>query len=474
MSHTGNMHELNTLQATLDQVTELMAGLEAVQQEVTRLSEVAQGTLQFLAADISLLTHLDQRRLAIEQGPYPSSAQFIPEEAAPSKEELASANQGLSAQDSEVQVIEVNSVPDERDPVMTIIDNHLDLGALEPAQSCRAGGATGGDLSNTYEILPEVLGTGAFGVVQVARHRKTQAKLAVKITLTAAYDEIDREIAMLRALHHTNIISIVDVFQTGAFNYIYMPMLSGGNLTQYVAQHGLLSESEALFVAYQTLLALDYLHMRGIVHRDLKPENLLLTSHDSYPHVVLADFGLARAFNEGCMMKTMCGTILYMAPEVLEASYGQGVGYTCAADCWSLGVTLYVVVTGRHPFTSSWDLEDGQVMRRQLKRETVEFPDHVWNPEFSLDAQVFVEKLLRSNPKERMTVEEALESDWVDLDFEWLRNKYATTVHPQLVKTTPRPESVRLSCMSPYRLHPPQQDLSSIDAITEQGSGKHS
>ncbi|KAG0195288.1 hypothetical protein BGX28_001779, partial [Mortierella sp. GBA30] len=325
------------------------------------------------------------RRLAIQQGPYPSSASIIPEEAAPSEEVLASANQGLAAQDSEVQVIVVSSVPDECDPVMAIIDDYLDLAAQESDQGCRAGEAAGestggestggesagGDLSETYEILPEVLGTGAYGVVQVARHRKTQAQLEVKIVVNTSHDEIDREVAMLRGLDHSNIISIVDVF-----NYIFMPKLSGGNLGEYVAQHGLLSEGEALFVAYQTLLALDYLHVRDIVHRDIRPENLLLTSRGSYPHVVLADFGLARAFDQVCPMKSMCGTVLYMAPEVLEATFGQGVGYTCAADCWSLGVMLYVVVTGLHPITSNWALEDGQIMRRQLRMETVEFPDH--------------------------------------------------------------------------------------------------
>ncbi|KAG0364932.1 Meiosis-specific serine/threonine-protein kinase mek1 [Gamsiella multidivaricata] len=180
------------------------------------------------------------------------------------------------------------------------------------------------------------------------------AQLAVKIMDRIRYGvpeysggtDIEKEVTILRTVDHANIVPVVDTIKTTRYIYIFMQMVTGGDLFDYIVKNGPLSELEAKFVAYQTLLALQYLHNINISHRDLKPENLLLTSTTKYPRVLLTDFGMARQFEQGRLMNTMCGTFAYMAPEVFDVKHAKGSGYGYTADCWSLGVTLYVVLSG--------------------------------------------------------------------------------------------------------------------------------
>ncbi|KAF9287910.1 Calcium/calmodulin-dependent protein kinase type 1D [Mortierella alpina] len=177
---------------------------------------------------------------------------------------------------------------------------------------------------------------------------------------------IEKEIAILQSIDHANIIAVVDVIKTPRYMYIFMQMLPGGDLFDYIVKYGPLSELEAKFAIYQILQALQHLHQLNISHRDLKPENLLLASAKKYARLVLTDFGMARQFDKKYCMNTMCGTYAYMAPEVLEVQFIESPGYSCAADCWSLGITLYMILTGAHPFTSHHASEDEEGMRQAL------------------------------------------------------------------------------------------------------------
>ncbi|KAF9940602.1 Checkpoint kinase 2 [Mortierella alpina] len=292
-------------------------------------------------------------------------------------------------------------------------------------------------LQRSYQILPRTLGTGSFAQVNVAIHRKSWLTLAVKIMDRIRFripqhsggTNIEKEVAILQSIDHANIIAIVDVIKTPRYIYIFMQMLPGGDLFDYLVKNGPLSELEAKFAIYQVLQALQHLHQLNISHRDLKPENLLLASAKKYARLVLTDFGMAREFDKEFWMNTMCGTYAYMAPEVLEVQFVESPGYSCAADCWSLGITLYMILTGVHPFTAHHASEDEKGMRQALYTRDVEFPRRHWK-HISMEACILIRNLLAFDSDERWTVDQALSSDWIQKDIGWLRHKYRETVLP--------------------------------------------
>ncbi|KAF9372563.1 Checkpoint kinase 2 [Podila verticillata] len=293
------------------------------------------------------------------------------------------------------------------------------------------------EVEKTYQILPRTLGQGTFAKVQVAIHRKTKVQLAVKIMDCIRFGvpensggtDIENEVAILQSIDHPNIVPIVDVIKTRKFIYIFLQMLTGGDLFDYVVKAGPLPNMEAKFVAYQVLQALKYLHERNISHRDLKPENLLLTSSGKFPQIMLADFGMAREQMRNRLMSTMCGTFAYMAPEVFDIKYAKRPGYGHTADCWSLGVSLYVLLSGAHPFTDEYATADEKTMRDKMcgGHVVLHFPGHFWKGS-SADARSLVRGLLATNPEDRLTVNDALASDWISHDLRWLEQKYEEVV----------------------------------------------
>ncbi|KAF9384383.1 Serine/threonine-protein kinase D2, partial [Mortierella sp. AD011] len=265
---------------------------------------------------------------------------------------------------------------------------------------------------------------GTFAKVYVAVHRKTKVQLAVKIMDRVRFGgpeysggtNVEQEVAILQTIDHANIVPVVDVIKTTRYIYIFMQMLTGGDLFDYILKSGPMPELEAKFTAYQILQALKHLQEMNISHRDLKPENLLLTSTVKYPRVLLTDFGMAREFCSANLMNTMCGTFAYMAPEVFDVKHAHGPGYGYSADCWSFGVTLYVILSGTHPFTADYATEDEKTM-------SVAFPSCYWN-EISLEAQVLIKNLLVVDPEKRWGVKDALNSAWIQRDAAWLRQRY--------------------------------------------------
>ncbi|KAG0094556.1 Checkpoint kinase 2 [Podila epicladia] len=301
-------------------------------------------------------------------------------------------------------------------------------------------------VEKTYQILPRILGQ----YVQVAIHRRTKAQLAVKIIDRIRFGspeysggtDIEKEVTILRSVSHPNIVPIVDMIKTKKFVYIFLQMLTGGDLFDHVVKAGPLPDMEAKFVAYQALQALKYLHERNISHRDLKPENLLLTSSGKFPRILLADFGMAREQMRNRLMSTMCGTFAYMydsekstvsndvwAPEVFDIKYAKRPGYSHTADSWSLGVSLYVILSGAHPFTDEYATADEKTMRDKMCS--------------SADARSLVRGLLVTDPEERFTVDDALASDWISQDLQWLKQKYAEVVTQQWNKHSRAMDAIR-------------------------------
>ena len=160
-------------------------------------------------------------------------------------------------------------------------------------------------------------------------------------------EPVKDEANILLNVHHPNIIGVKEIFETRRYFYIAMELVRGGELFDRIVEKQHFDEPTTRLVMKQLLEAVAYLHARGIAHRDIKPENILLAEPGTFV-VKLSDFGLSRVFDDSSFMKTMCGTPAYVAPEVLMSA-GTG-GYTDAVDMWSLGVIMYVMLSGFHPF----------------------------------------------------------------------------------------------------------------------------
>ncbi|XP_055372944.1 ribosomal protein S6 kinase beta-1 isoform X2 [Condylostylus longicornis] len=203
--------------------------------------------------------------------------------------------------------------------------------------------------------LKKVLGRGGYG--KVFQVRKTAGRdankyFAMKVLKKASIVTNQKDTAhtraernILEAVKHPFIVELVYAFQTGGKLYLILEYLSGGELFMHLEREGIFLEDTTCFYLSEIILALEHLHSLGIIYRDLKPENILL---DAQGHVKLTDFGLCKEhIQEGIVTHTFCGTIEYMAPEILTRS-----GHGKAVDWWSLGALMFDMLTGVPPFTA--------------------------------------------------------------------------------------------------------------------------
>ncbi|KAJ2079376.1 hypothetical protein H4R24_003820 [Coemansia sp. RSA 988] len=301
--------------------------------------------------------------------------------------------------------------------------------------SKRADSSEESQIDSKYQITDTVLGKGTFAEIRLAYKKDTQKQIAVKIMEKRNFSvngtagggtNYIHEINLLRGIRHPNIVRVYDVAETAKHVYIFMPLLRGGDLFDYIYTQERLDEDEAKFIIYQVLLALKYLHDANIAHRDLKPENTLLVSKSPFSQVMLTDFGMAKATGHQELMKTMCGTFQYIAPEMISSGTKPGqaleIGYTTAVDCWSLGVMTYAMVSGMLPFSD----EEGspRVLFSQILSGHIDFSFPCWR-EISVECQSFVHSLLRVDTDKRMTVDGAFKHPWIAKDETHLAKLYA-------------------------------------------------
>lgn len=218
--------------------------------------------------------------------------------------------------------------------------------------------ADGSRFRARFELLDE-LGSGAYCQVLRCRDRETGTLLAAKrvdlhrsrLSRRASRDAVLAEADVHLSLSHPSVLRVEAVYEGDSDVWIVTELCRGGELFDQLARHRNLSEPVARRVMLQVLSALAYLHARGIMHRDIKPENVLLASDaDGCWDVRLSDFGFARAASlEHGAATALCGSPYYCAPEVLRARSGASP-YDTAADVFSAGVLLYVMLAGFLPF----------------------------------------------------------------------------------------------------------------------------
>ncbi|XP_041964574.1 ribosomal protein S6 kinase beta-2-like isoform X2 [Alosa alosa] len=246
-----------------------------------------------------------------------------------------------------------------------------------------------------FELLT-VLGKGGYGkVFQVRKVQGTQTGkiFAMKVLKKAkivcnakdtAHTRAEREI--LETVRHPFIVELWYAFQTGGKLYLILECLSGGELFMQLEKEGIFMEDTACFYLGEITLALGHLHSNGIIYRDLKPENIML-NHQG--HIKLTDFGLCKeSIHDGTVTHTFCGTIEYMAPEILTRT-----GHNRAVDWWSLGALMYDMMTGSPPFTG----ENRKRTIDKILKCKLNLP-----PYLTPDARDMIKKLLKKSPSQRL------------------------------------------------------------------------
>lgn len=209
-------------------------------------------------------------------------------------------------------------------------------------------------------LTSDLIGHGAFAVVYKGKHNKTKdlpvaIKTIAKKNLAKSQSLLGKEISILKELtqlHHENVVSLLGYKETADHVYLVMEYCNRSDLADYLHTQGTLSEDTIKFFLKQIAEAMKALYLKGIVHRDLKPQNILLCSKDPNPRpreitLKIADFGFARFLVEGSMAATLCGSPMYMAPEVI-----MSLQYDAKADLWSIGTIVFQCLTGKAPFNA--------------------------------------------------------------------------------------------------------------------------
>ncbi|CAL0302579.1 unnamed protein product [Lupinus luteus] len=241
-----------------------------------------------------------------------------------------------------------------------------------------------------FEVL-KVVGQGAFAKVYQVRKKGTSEIYAMKVMRKdkimeknhAEYMNAERDI--LTKIEHPYVVQLRYSFQTKYRLYLVLDFVNGGHLFFQLYHQGLFREDLARIYAAEIVSAVSHLHSNGIMHRDLKPENILM---DVDGHVMLTDFGLAKCFKESARSNSMCGTLEYMAPEII-----LGNGHDKAADWWSVGVLLFEMLTGKPPFRGG----NREKIQQKIVKDKMKMPAFL-----SSEAHSLLKGLLQKEASKRL------------------------------------------------------------------------
>ncbi|XP_005204810.1 MAP kinase-interacting serine/threonine-protein kinase 1 isoform X1 [Bos indicus] len=327
------------------------------------------------------------------------------------------------------------------------MQNRPEMGSSEPIpiaesdkrkkkkRKARATDSLPGKFEDVYKLTSELLGEGANAKVQVAVSLQNGNEYAVKIIEKHAGHSRSRVFREVETLYqcqgNKHILELIEFFEDDTRFYLVFEKLQGGSILAHIQKQKHFNEREASRVVRDVAAALDFLHTKGIAHRDLKPENILCESPEKVSPVKICDFDLGSGvkLNNSCTpittpeLTTPCGSAEYMAPEVVEVFTDEATFYDKRCDLWSLGVVLYIMLSGYPPFVGhcgadcGWDR--GEVctvcqnkLFESIQKGKYEFPDKDW-AHISNEAKDLISKLLVRDAKQRLSAAQVLQHPWV-------------------------------------------------------------
>jgi calcium-dependent protein kinase len=266
------------------------------------------------------------------------------------------------------------------------------------------------DFAEDYQIFPEkVLGKGCSGNVILATNRASGRNCALKRIEKRSLapnilEQLITEVEICLSLDHPNVVRLDDVYDSEHEIALFMEYLEGGELFGRLTTLGVFPESLAVETSRQMLRSVGYLHSHNFVHRDLKLENFVYENNTCSSQLKVIDFGFAKVWDSSQpYMRTSCGSIAYVSPDVL-----CGHGYTSKCDLWSVGVIIFMLLSGYPPFHGS-----DHKMTTSIASANVDWSHKQRWAKVSEDAISFVKSLLTRDPSKRMDAQAALKHPWL-------------------------------------------------------------
>tara|TARA_B110000881_G_scaffold9974_1_gene7547 strand:- start:1549 stop:2619 length:1071 start_codon:yes stop_codon:yes gene_type:complete len=254
----------------------------------------------------------------------------------------------------------------------------------------------------TYYSIQEQIGEGAFSKIYKAIDTKNDKVVAIKLIkkqkVLKLMKQVRLEISLLKSLQHPNIIACYGSYEDIKYVYIILEFCERGDLS-LLLKGNILNEKDVHKYFIHLVSALQYLNNRQIIHRDIKPKNILISNDDI---LKLTDFGFAKQINVTDMSQTICGSPLYMAPEILAAS-----PYSTTSDLWSIGIVLFEMITGKPPYQAN-NIED---LKHNI--QCISQFDLIDNLEVSQSFKQLLYQLLDINQSSRMSWEEFFNHPWI-------------------------------------------------------------
>ena len=272
---------------------------------------------------------------------------------------------------------------------------------------------TGMIIAERYEILAKI-GTGGMADVYKAKDHKLNRFVAVKVLKpefredTTFIRKFKSEAQAAAGLTHPNIVNIYDVGDDEGVYYIVMELIEGITLKEYISKKGRLSVKEATSIAIQVSMGLEAAHSHNIVHRDVKPQNIIISTDGK---VKVTDFGIARAASSNTISSNVMGSVHYSSPEQVRGGYSDE-----KSDIYSLGITIYEMVTGRVPFDGDTTVA---IAIKHLQEEMV--PPSSYAPDLPHSLEQIIYKCTQKSVDRRYAKMEDVIADAIGADPEMAR-----------------------------------------------------